>query len=72
MSYHNGMKFSTKDVDNDAHSSQCSQDYKGAWWYDSCYHSNLNGGYSSARVARAWNAFTGNVKTSEMKVRPVG
>ncbi|XP_061177098.1 ficolin-2-like [Saccostrea echinata] len=43
--YHNGMKFSTKDQDNDFTSSNCALFYQGAWWYTSCYKSHLNGLY---------------------------
>ena len=79
MSYHNGMKFSTKDVDNDSHTNQqCAQVYKGAWWYNLCHASNLNGQYlagphESYADGVIWFAFKGHyysLKTSEMKVRP--
>ena len=45
MSYHNGMKFSTYDQDNDVTPQNCAQVYKGAWWYKDCHTSNLNGAY---------------------------
>ncbi|CAC5418166.1 unnamed protein product [Mytilus coruscus] len=42
----NGMKFSTYDRDNDNHNtSNCAEKYKGAWWFNACYVSHLNGVY---------------------------
>ena len=42
----NGMKFRTKDVDNDvAESKSCAQQNHGAWWFRSCTYSHLNGEY---------------------------
>ena len=37
--HHNGSGFSTYDRDN----RKCAQRYKGGWWYNTCYTSNLNG-----------------------------
>ena len=45
MGRHNGQAFSTPDRDNDAWSSNCATTWGGAWWYQSCVHSNLNGKY---------------------------
>jgi len=38
LAAHSGMKFTTFDVDNDVHSTNCAKDYKGAWWYAACHH----------------------------------
>ena len=40
---HNGQAFSTRDRDNDKWVKNCAEQYLGAWWYDSCHNSNLNG-----------------------------
>ena len=80
MNYHSGMKFTTKDVDNDYNpNAQCSQTFKGAWWYNKCHRSNLNGQYlagphNSNADGVNWYNFKGHyysLKTSEMKVQPM-
>ncbi|KAL9967883.1 hypothetical protein ACROYT_G026187 [Oculina patagonica] len=44
LAYHYNMAFSTKERDNDRWSSgNCAVGRTGAWWYKSCYDSNLNG-----------------------------
>ncbi|KAG5881497.1 hypothetical protein JTB14_001641 [Gonioctena quinquepunctata] len=43
MTYHLGMKFSTKDYDQDGSEVHCAEKYMGAWWYNSCFGSSLNG-----------------------------
>ncbi|XP_070579358.1 microfibril-associated glycoprotein 4-like [Ptychodera flava] len=45
MIYHNGIKFSTKDQDNDPGSRCCACIYNAGWWYKDCFYSNLNGVY---------------------------
>ena len=76
LTYHNNMAFTTKDRDNDrGGSSNCAVQYTGAWWYNSCQSSNLNGQYlgdkSDSRGAR-WSHFRGSLslKFTEMKLRP--
>ncbi|XP_001369828.2 LOW QUALITY PROTEIN: fibrinogen C domain-containing protein 1 [Monodelphis domestica] len=76
---HNGMKFTTKDQDNDHSENNCAAFYHGAWWYRNCHTSNLNGQYlrghhSSYADGIEWSSWTGwqySLKFTEMKIRPV-
>ncbi|XP_078603955.1 uncharacterized protein LOC144877784 [Branchiostoma floridae x Branchiostoma japonicum] len=77
---HNGMYFSTRDRDNDPHSTaDCAEMYKGAWWYERCHRANLNGLYlggahQSDGDGVNWNPWKGSyysLKITEMKIRPV-
>ena len=39
---HHGMKFSTADNDNDLLRGNCAAKYKSGWWYNDCFHTNIN------------------------------
>nr|XP_060613543.1 fibrinogen C domain-containing protein 1 isoform X1 [Anolis sagrei ordinatus] len=75
---HNGMRFTTKDLDNDHSDNNCATFYHGAWWYRNCHTSNLNGQYlkgqhSSYADGVEWSSWTGwqySLKFTEMKIRP--
>ena len=76
--YHNNMAFSTKDRDNDLHSSyNCAVRFTGAWWYKHCQYSNLNGQYLGENKRNwqgvRWFHFRQNLslKFAEMKIRPL-
>ncbi|XP_072040384.1 ficolin-2-like [Amphiura filiformis] len=76
--HHNSL-FSTKDRENDTHSSvNCPVRYKGGWWYGDCYYANLNGVYlegadstSTGIVWAKWRGAQYSLKRVEMKTRPV-
>ena len=62
FAYHNGMKFSTPDNDNDKdRSGNCAASYTSGWWYNNCDYVNIN---------RQPPGVLGNVLFSEMKIRP--
>ncbi|NWV34126.1 FCN1 protein, partial [Grantiella picta] len=79
LSYHRDMPFSTTDQDNDMSSFNCATEYKGAWWYNDCHYSNLNGMYwmgAHGSYADGINWKTGkeyhySYKRTEMKFRLV-
>lgn len=71
---HNGMKFSTKDQDNDVNSSNCAIVYTGGWWYRKCHASNLNGQYlvnsKDHKGIQWWSTWKKDtLKFTEIKVR---
>ncbi|XP_078339827.1 microfibril-associated glycoprotein 4-like [Crassostrea virginica] len=76
--YHNGMKFSTRDQDNDKYSGgSCSQVSHGAWWYKGCHYSNLNGKYMDTATndykSNSWYYWKNNYESlqiTRMMIRP--
>ena len=70
LTYHHLSKFTTKDSDNDQWSDNCAIRYTGAWWYNACHHSNLNGHYGND-TSRGIIWYTTPQRFVEMKLRRV-
>lgn len=81
MQRHDGWQFSTTDRGNDGSSNKkCAALHKGAWWYQNCMDSNLNGFYMKGNtteyaVGVVWRDFKGpyySLRDTVMKIRPAG
>ena len=74
LGYHRGLPFTTKDRDNDRSSDNCALGAKGAWWFNICHRSNLNGvllnGDGRGVTWFHWKNNWYSMKRSEMKIRP--
>ncbi|XP_048403079.1 fibrinogen-like protein 1 [Stegostoma tigrinum] len=77
---HNGMRFSTKDRDNDRYEGNCAREDKAGWWYNRCHSANLNGHYykrgpftsktDDGIVWYTWHGWWYSLKSTVMKIRP--
>lgn len=81
LASHQGMRFSTEDMDRDGLSSvNCAKHLKGGWWYKNCHESNLNGVYYKDGVLPSeipdgivWQGWLGDntpLKTVVIATRP--
>ncbi|XP_076105750.1 ryncolin-1-like [Mytilus galloprovincialis] len=77
LTYHNGNMFSTYDRDNDIHLGNCAVAYEGAWWYQKCHQSNLNGAYLSGWKSSAadgviwlgWKGYYYSLKSTRLMIK---
>nr|XP_009859743.2 angiopoietin-related protein 2-like isoform X1 [Ciona intestinalis] len=81
LTWHNNMRFTTFDADNDPFPRNCADFQRGGWWYNMCAHSNLNGVYYKGGHYRSqyqdgiyWSEWRGgsySLKEVSMKIRPI-
>ncbi|XP_078263519.1 fibrinogen gamma chain [Rhinoraja longicauda] len=82
---HNGMQFSTPDVDNDKYEASCAYQDQSGWWMNKCHAANLNGryhhggtytadqstgGYDDGIIWATWHNRWYSLKETTMKVIP--
>ena len=72
---HSGMRFSTRDNVND-NGGNCAYPYNGAWWFNACHQSHLNGRYYTNPTGGStwhgiiwydWKGDSYSLKFTEMK-----
>ena len=76
LAHHNGIKFTTRDNDNDNQGDNCAQHYHGGWWFNICFSSHLNGPYhhnliisDNGIIWSTWKDYYYSLKFTEMKTR---
>lgn len=77
MAFHDGMEFSTPDVDNTPGLTDCSARFNSGWWFAGC-HANLNGLYLPEVHSKMWQGIiwigitegTRSLKATDMMYRP--
>ncbi|XP_045622351.2 techylectin-5A-like [Procambarus clarkii] len=75
---HDGYPFSTHDADHDNSTANCALAYRGAWWYDNCHISNLNGyqyvgkheSYADGIDWQPWEGYHDSLMETTMMIRP--
>ncbi|XP_065934070.1 microfibril-associated glycoprotein 4 [Magallana gigas] len=77
LDYHNNMKFSTPDQDNDRNSSNCATDWRSGWWFNRCFYANPNGQYTDSEITGGrymtwyhWKNSWISPKSIQLMIRP--
>ncbi|KAK7882299.1 hypothetical protein WMY93_028473 [Mugilogobius chulae] len=80
LTYHNNMKFSTFDKDQDTWPNNCAKSYLGGFWYKDCHSTNPTGLYrwgadsTIHATGMFWNTWRGvnySLKSISFKIRLV-
>ena len=74
-----GMKFSTKDRDQDIYDKNCAVEFRGGWWYSKCFGAKLTGfpyegahdSYADGINYKSISTYHNSFKKASMKIRPV-
>ena len=78
LASHNGRKFSTRDNNNGYYyTGFCAPYYQGAWWFEHCFSSHLNGLYyhnpnisfENGIIWSTWKGWSYSLEFTEMKTR---
>lgn len=77
LDYHNNMKFSTQDQDNDRDPGYCADRFSSGWWFNECYKANPNGLYTDSEKNGweyntwfPWKNLYLSLKTTQLMIRP--
>lgn len=66
----NGQPFTTKDMDNDNYMhGNCAVDFKSAWWFNACNHSDFNTAYNGYLGKMAWRGWRTDISKSYLMIR---
>ncbi|XP_056388036.1 tenascin-N-like [Hyla sarda] len=76
LKYHNGLKFTTWDKDNDLALTNCALSHRGAFWYRNCHLANPMGQYGDNNHSQGvnwepWKGHEFSIPFIEMKMRPI-
>ncbi|XP_044158320.1 LOW QUALITY PROTEIN: tenascin-like [Bufo gargarizans] len=76
LNYHNGLKFTTWDKDNDLALTNCALSHRGAFWYKNCHLANPNGQYGDNNHSMGvnwepWKGHEFSIPFIELKMRPL-
>uniref|UniRef100_K1RI05 Tenascin n=1 Tax=Magallana gigas TaxID=29159 RepID=K1RI05_MAGGI len=77
LDYHNNMKFSTLDQDNDRDGGNCATYWRSVWWFNSCFRANPNGQYTDSEKTGSkyvtwihWKDSFISLKSIQLMIRP--